>query len=244
MSLFSSVRNLAANQAEVWCWTYRHDLSLLNVKLERITVHLGEQIIKAQWPVWTVRNGWEKHYWTYTWQRICFLLKWWGPFVVLLQIRLPAVDYYVTSDCLNINIQNFFSFVLMCWSFCVSALVAEYERKEAAKARRRHPRGYVNLYCECPGLFCVPCPACVEFWSHPYFRPNRCSDYSYAYIESLLARPMAPPPPPQPVPQPAVVAPPRPLPRRSGRVRREPCRYQSVDFRAWVFCSIFFSVCF
>ena len=145
--------------------------------------------------------------------------------------RLPC-------NCLNINIQNFFSFVLMCWSFCVSALVAEHKQKEAAKARR----GYVSLHCECPGLFCVPCPACVEFWSHPYFRPNRCSDYSYAYIESLLARPMAPPPPPQPVPQPAVVAPPRPLPRRSGRVRREPCRYQSVDFRAWVFCSIFFSM--
>ena len=225
----------------MWCWTYRHDLSLLNVKLELITVDLGEQNIKAQWPVWTVGNWWERHCWTYIWQRICFLLKWWGPFVVLLQIRLPAVDYYVTSDCLNINIQNFCSFVLMCWSFCVSALVAEQRQKEAAKARRRR---YVNLYCECPGLFCLPCPACVEFWSHPYFHPNRCSDYSYAYIESLLARPMAPPPPPQPVPQPAVVAPPRPLPRRSGRVRREPCRYQSVDFRAWVFCSIFFSVCF
>ena len=39
-------------------------------------------------------------------------------------------------------------------------------RVEAWRNRRLWGR---SVYCNCPGLYCLPCPACLEFWAYVLF---------------------------------------------------------------------------
>ena len=45
------------------------------------------------------------------------------------------------------------------------------------------------MYCDYPGLYRLPCPACVEFWTHPHFYPLTMVHYAQASLGSLSSRP-------------------------------------------------------
>ena len=56
-------------------------------------------------------------------------------------------------------------------------------------ARERRGLGVGQCICDYPGLYCLPCPACVEFWAHPHFYPLTMVHYAQASLGSLSSRP-------------------------------------------------------